>query len=425
MINLAPDTPINIGRVLYAVVISPALFFPIPYFLPIFPYAFVIALGLISVHFWLFKMKSVMGIAIWLVALGLLIASSDYNYSLLYFGTSVSMLLFMTLLLEHRANYIYTAAKIYLIVLVAVGLIDLAFGIGGRSIGTTIEDVYGNVRFRGLNDEPNYLGFSLVVIYTLLLYRSNYFFFKHGWQTRLVILLIWILALAGKSVYAVGMLCFVTLLFAMINGKVARAMLLVGVMLAMLSSAGRVDSILAGEDNSANFRTWGSYEIAYDLLQFCGGLGCGLGSSRNVLTNDFSLEAFSGVDLLPNMLASALLEGGYLLFASIILTAIICSNLFNAIFNGLNKDSVGFSCSILVVLLGYAGTSSFLYDPQFWSIAGLAYVVTRQHMTVGSSALQNSSDTPGSHSKQTSAPSSDEVVGKDSCAEQGFRTRPT
>jgi hypothetical protein len=133
----------------------------------------------------------------------------------------------------------------------------------------------------------------------------------------------------------------------------------------------RIDFVLEGQDNSTNFRTWGSFAIAATTLADLGKIltGVGLGGARAVLDGNPYMVFFAADELsvLPSFIATTLLEVGTI---GLMLVAILWGRLVALawrqppVLNGL-------SFAILNCLTG-----SFFFDGFSWAAFGLAAGMT-------------------------------------------------
>jgi hypothetical protein len=345
-----------------------AFFVPQTYFLPTFPYAFL-ALGAI----WLASVRRMtyptlfVGLCV-LAATVPLMLLSDRWASYLYLLSSLALVPLATTVVRNQPLALMAATRLYLMVsLLAMSLGAVALAAGVQT-GIVFEDVTGVIRARGLNEEPNIMGFSLTVIYTLVLFHDR------RRKEALIVLGIWCLAFASFSVYAIGSLFVISIIYIFWTRKfVLLAWIFVLLMPIALLNIERIDAILLGVDNSANFRTWGSIWVAYEAFKDCGLMGCGIGSSRSVLQGNPLMERFSAFDVLPNLSASALVEIGP--FGVIVIFSMIFAVAFgNPLRRNVNR---GLSFAAFYCLLSYALSGSYLYDPHFWASLGLFAVVCR------------------------------------------------
>jgi hypothetical protein len=264
------------------------------------------------------------------------------------------------------------AARLYLIVSLLVVLLGAAAFVAGLQIGIIFEDVSGVTRARGLNEEPNMMGFSLVVIYTLFLFHDS-------WRAgAFIVAVIWCLALASFSIFAIGSLFIITLVHILWKRKFARLIWLFLLFFPVaLLNIDRIEAIVQGIDNSTNFRTWGAITVAYFVQQEdCGFFGCGIGSMRSVLQGHPLMDKFSGFDVLPNFIATVLLELGPLG------VVMVFGLIFVAAFGNplrWNKN-LGFSAASFYCLTSYALSGSYFYDPHFWSAMGLFATLHRSNV---------------------------------------------
>lgn len=346
-----------------------AFFVPQAFFLPIFPYAFL-ALGAVWVVLVrrLTQLSIITGLCL-LVALVPPMLLSERSASYLYLLSSLSLVLLSAAVVRNFPGELMAAARLYLIVTLLAVFLGAAAFVAGVQIGILFEDVSGVIRARGLNEEPNFMGFSLVVIYTLFLFHDSR---RTGW---FIIAVIWCLAFASFSVYAIGSLFVVTLIHILWKRKFARLVWLFLLFIpAALLNIDRIEAIVLGVDNSANFRTLGAITVAYVVQQGdCGFLGCGIGSARSVLQDHPLMESFSGFDLLPNLAASALLEIGPL--GVVIIFGLIYVAAFGSPLR--RNENRGLSVAAFYCLTSYALSGSYLYDPHFWSMVGLFAAVRR------------------------------------------------
>lgn len=348
-----------------------AFFVPQTYFFPTFPYA-VLALGAI----WLASVRR-MTYPTLFVGLCVLAATvpqmllSDRWASYLYLLSSLALVPLATTIVRDQPLALMAATRLYLMVSLlsmSLGAVGLAAGV---QTGIVFQDVTGVVRARGLNEEPNFMGFSLSVIYTLVL------FYDRRRKEALIVLGIWCLAFASFSVYAIGSLFVISIIYIFwIRKFVFLAWIFVLLIPTVLLNIERIDSILLGVDNSANFRTWGSIWVAYEAVKECGLMGCGIGSMRDVLQGYPLMERYSAVDVLPNLSALALLELGP--FGMLFILGIIFVVAFG---NPLRRNANrGLSVAAFYCLLSYALSGSYLYDPHFWGSLGLFSAVCRSGM---------------------------------------------
>lgn len=346
-----------------------AFFLPQPFFLPVFPYAFL-ALG--AVWIVLVRRLTLLSIVAGLCLLAALVPPmlmSERWVSYIYLISSLSLIPMAAAVVRKLPGELMAAARLYLIGSLIAVFLGVAAFVTGAPIGIVFEDVSGVVRARGLNEEPNLMGFSLVVIYTLLLFydrqRSSLFIFT----------VIWSLAFASYSIFAIGSLFIITLVHILWNRKfVPLAWLFLLFTLAAFLNIERISAIVQGIDNSANFRTWGAITVAYVVQQGnCGLTGCGIGSMRSVLQDHPLMESFSASDMLPNLVATAWLELGPL--GVIIIFLIIYFAAFGSPFR--RNVNLGLSVAAFYCLTSYALSGSYLYDPHFWSVVGLFTAVRR------------------------------------------------
>jgi len=368
-------------------VVAIAFFVPQSFFLPIFPYAFL-ALGAV----WIASVRRLTPLSIF-AGLCVLTATvppmllSERWASYIYLLSSLALVPLAAAVVRNLPRELMAAARLYLMVsLLAVSLGAVAF-VAGAQTGIVFEDVSGVIRARGLNEEPNFMGFSLVVIYILVLFHDSR---RAG---TVIVAVIWCLALASFSVYAIGSLFVVSLIHILWKRKfVHMVWLFLPLIPVVLLNVDRIEAIVQGVDNSANFRTWGAILVAYEvLLQECGLTGCGIGNLRSVLQGSPLMERFSGFDMLPNLAASALLEVGPV--GVIVIFGLIFAAAFG---NPLRRNgNHGLSVAAFYCLLSYALSGSYLYDPHFWATLGLFAAVCRSWKIYPRSREARAVDAPG------------------------------
>lgn len=350
-------------------VLAIAFFVPQPFFLPVFPYAFLVigAVWVVLVRR-LTKLSIIAGLCL-LAALVPSMLLSEQWASYLYLLSSLCLIPLAAAVVRNLPGELMAAARLYLIGSLLAVLLGAAAFVAGAQIGIVFEDVSGVIRARGLNEEPNLMGFSLVVIYTLLLFHDKR-------RTEVfIVAVIWCLAFASFSIFAIGSLFVVTLIHILWKRKFVRlAWLFLLLIPVALLNIDRIEAIVQGIDNSANFRTWGAITVAYFVLQGdCGLTGCGIGSVRNVLKDHPLMDSFSGFDMLPNLAATALLELGPL--GVIIIFGLIYIAAFGSPLR--RNNNRGLSLAAFYCLTSYALSGSYLYDPHFWSMVGLFAAVCR------------------------------------------------
>lgn len=374
-----------------------AFFAPQVFFLPTFPYAFLAlaAIWIVSVRR-LTLLSIFSGLCVLAATVPPMLLGGRWA-SYVYLLSSLALVPLASAVVRNLPRELTAAVRLYLMVsLLAVSLGAIIFITGAQS-GIVFEDVSGVIRARGLNEEPNYMGFSLVVIYTLVLFHNT---LRAGAVTVAVI---WCLAFASFSAYAIGSLFVVTLIHILWKRKFARlAWLFMLSIPAVLLNVDRIEAIVQGVDNSANFRTLGAISVAYAvLLEECGLTGCGIGSLRRVLQDHPLMESFSAFDVLPNLTASALLEIGP------VGVIVIFGLIFTAAFgNPLRRNgNRGLSVAAFYCLLSYALSGSYLYDPHFWASVGLFAAVCRSWKIHPRAAVRPGQALPVvwevSHSKMT------------------------
>jgi hypothetical protein len=239
-----------------------------------------------------------------------------------------------------------------------------------------VPDEYGGERFRLVFSEPNHLVAFLMFLMIILTA-----------QIRTMHPVVQILALLGATLAvatAASPLGYAGLLIYLWGLSFDKpAGLRFGVMagLAVVSFVAfqflpdsviaRIDFVLEGQDNSTNFRTWGSFAIAATTLADLGKIltGVGLGGARAVLDGNPYMVFFAADELsvLPSFIATTLLEVGTI---GLMLVAILWGRLVALawrqppVLNGL-------SFAILNCLTG-----SFFFDGFSWAAFGLAAGMT-------------------------------------------------
>jgi hypothetical protein len=348
-----------------------AFFAPQTFFLPVFPYSFL-ALGLVWIVLVrrLTKLSLFIGLCVLIATVSPMLAS-ERSASYQYFLSSLALVPMATAVVRNMPRALTAATRLYLMFSMLAVLTGAIVYVAGVQTGIVIEDANGTIRARGLNDEPNFMGFSLLVIYTLVLFHES----RHS--RALVVVLIWLLAFASFSIYAISSLFIVSLIFIIYSRKFSLlAWIFVLLVAATSINFDRVNSIFQGVDNSANLRTWGALLVAYESVKECGLIGCGIGSSRITLLDNPLMETFSALDVLPNLGASALLEVGPV--GLIVIFALIFTTAFG---NPLRRNgNRGLSVAAFYCLMSYAFSGSYLYDPHFWVTLGLFGAVCRSSL---------------------------------------------
>jgi hypothetical protein len=132
--------------------------------------------------------------------------------------------------------------------------------------------------------------------------------------------------------------------------------------------ATRLTSIASGDDNSLNFRTWGSIAIAQTTLADRGdpSTGIGIGNARAALDGNPYLVLFAAEDasVLPNFIATLWLETGIVGLSLIVL-------LWLQGFVMMRREASVAAGFLLVVL--NCCTSSFFLDYFSWAAMGLCF----------------------------------------------------
>ncbi|MEN9544058.1 MAG: hypothetical protein RLZZ598_891 [Pseudomonadota bacterium] len=366
-----------------------ACFLPQTFVLPIFVYSF---LALSAAYAWVglrhagpapqdgpqrFR-RETPRIVILLTLLLLAVVKTASIASLIFLLTSLSCFVFALLLNTRDWRLKYRATQGFVMACAALLLI----GVVWLAVAQPLEGLFqyslaqGQFRFRALNLEANHLGFALGAAYVVVLFDPQSYFARQQGTRRALILLIWLMSALTLSPFAMATLVLVSVPFLWRStvGKVVCVSML-GLALLLIGESERVQQILSGEDSSTNFRTWGSLVIGYLQLENCGPLGCGLGNSRDVLADEPLMRAFAAQDILvlPNLLAGAMVEGGYPLLAFALLVVGFAS--FPPLERGYRAS--GASVAVFMFLLSFAASGSYPYDAQFWTTTGLLAALVR------------------------------------------------
>jgi hypothetical protein len=375
---LVPSPAHSIAYSLLAI----AFFVPQPFFLPIFPYAFL-ALGAV----WIVLVRRLSQLSLF-IGLCVLVATiypilvSERSASYQYFLTSLALVPISTAIVRNLPRALMAATRLYLMFSLLAVLLGVIVYVAGAQTGIVIEDANGTIRARGLNDEPNFMGFSLVVIYILVLFHDSRL------AKALIVTVIWFLAFASFSIYAIISLLVVSLIYIFYSRKFTLLVwIFVPLSAAALINFDRINSIVQGVDNSANLRTWGALFVAYESVKECGLTGCGVGSARSTLLGNPLMESFSAHDVLPNLGASALLEVGPV-GVTVIFGLIFTTAFGNPLRRNRNR---GLSLAAFYCLTSYALSGSYLYDPHFWVTVGLFGAVCRSWAPVNKAQTKNGS----------------------------------
>lgn len=343
------------------------------YFIPVFIWSFILLLIVYICLFGLKILKTNFDFTFDYLYIIVLIFYSTRISSIIYIFSSFTCLYLSYFIVKYRVDLFKTSIYIFII----INIISLLFGYFIMYFFDDYEEIFvksltnESIRYRGIMMEPNYLGFSISAIYLLILFFNKKLKILNKSTFNLVIILLWIIAILTVSLYAIPCLAVITLLYnwtSIVNKLKIVFFLVFIIIFSLYLFSGRIQQVISGEDNSANLRTWGAISIALSQVDKCGIFGCGLGSGRAVLENEPRMIEFASENspMLPNMFAGALVEGGYA-FALFILFCIISTALLYP-----NRD-IDWRCrlAILFVLLFYASTSSYPYDPQFWAIMGV------------------------------------------------------
>lgn len=317
-------------------------------------------------------------LALLLVFLMLAVVKTGSITSLIFLLTSLSCFFFVLLLDTQDARLKYRATQGFIIacvLLLLVGSMLLVIQQPREGLFQYSPD-QGQFRFRGLNLEPNHLGFALGAGYLVVLFDPNAHFAHRRATRHWLIALIWLMSVLTASPFALATLVMVSVpyLWRSATGKIICALMLCAAFL-LQSQSTRVEQILNGEDSSTNLRTWGSLVIAHLQLDTCGPLGCGLGNSRDVLAEEPLMRAFAAQEtlVLPNLFAGSMVEGGYALLIFALLMIIFAA--FPPSQRWYRPSAV--SLAVFFLLFSFAASGSYPYDAQFWSTAGLLAALVR------------------------------------------------
>lgn len=311
--------------------------------------------------------------------LSAVVITSTRMDSIGYFLSSMACAILAVSITRRWPELMYLAVRFFLMLNVVFAVVDVIaitlFNTQGLFFVRPY--AYDDLRFRGLSLEPNHLGLSLNAIYIIVLFSPRrHMPWKRG-EFAFTLASIWGLAVLTFSLFTLPCLVLTTLVYGWTtrSRKIKCGILIVIVAFFYLSSS-RFQSTVAGEDNSANLRTWGSLVIAQAQVEKCGLAGCGLGSARSVLRNEPQMADFAAHESLslPNLFAGALVEGGYF-FALFFLLVIF----FASMPIGYGRSGNSWRCWLASFQLLFlsAMSGSHPYDAQFWSIVGLLYVLVR------------------------------------------------
>lgn len=230
---------------------------------------------------------------------------------------------------------------------------------------------HGGVRFRFVFPEPNPLAF--VLYFTLLRFWPQ--IAAQGLPVRALCIagafagLVSIgspLAIMGNGLLCLSMAARLPLLHRVLSIAGAAALLALVILNPPANLAGRADLLLSGEDNSLNLRTWGALAIAEVTLADSGLLvtGAGIGNGRAQLEDNPYMALFAAQDesALPSMVASVLLEAGYVGLAA------LAGLLLLGCWRG--RTHMHTICSGLLLLM-HAASGSYFFDTTVWAALGI------------------------------------------------------
>lgn len=364
--------------------IGTAIFLPQSHFVFVFVWSFiflgiVFSLKVLSPKFSVkfrkkVKLSSIPYLLIFIYFIFILSLSQRVSSSI-FFLSSILCLPLALYLLKNKLDSVYRFSIGFLYLNLIIAIIELPFVLLGNPPGIfyvmpedAIISGQNYYRFRGFSLEPNHLGISLSVIYLVVMDKLFKQKAKKINQKVVSLIIIWFLAYLTVSIYTMGMLLIISILFTLKNLRLAFPLLLLLLITSISTDTGRIESIVAGGDNSANLRTWGSFYLGYKQIEKCGLLGCGIGSSRDVLADEPEMDLFAAGQLngLPNLIANAMVEGG------IVLPLIFIFFIYRMSFSNKSfiKNNYIFSYGCFLILLSIAFSGSFLYDPTIWIIGG-------------------------------------------------------
>lgn len=360
-------------------VLAAACFLSQSFLLPVFVYSFPL---LIAVTAWCARGKLTQPIGSRrAIALGLplmvVIFHSVNPAAVVFLVTSLACAFLMLRLDAAAPDLKGLAASRFVEITLILGIVGTALLVAQPGIeGLYQQDPAQNtMRFRGLNMEPSHLGFALCAIYILTLYDPAQRSRRQRHRRMFMVGGIWLASLLTMSPFALAMMSMISFFYLMRtpSGGMLCAVCLIA-LAALASQSQRIQDILTGEDSSGNFRTWGSLVIGYTQIENCGFIGCGLGNSKNVLADEPLMSAFGAQETLalPNMLAGAMVEGGWVFLGFVILAIG-----FAAFPRHGEALSPALSVTIFLFLLLYSASASYPYDAQFWSTTGLLAALAR------------------------------------------------
>lgn len=325
-------------------------------------------------------------IPVWLwIAIGILlaitVARASRLFSVAYLLSATSCALLALATLRKSPPLLQESIWIFLILQLVIAFIGYAtIDIGFEDFAPfQVDPETGYTRFRSIALEPNHLGFSLNVIYLVLLFTNNGPSLRFTKQEAvLAVLAIWALNLLTLSPLHVALMSVLTLIYAFskatLNQRIALIVLVISLVLVGMQFE-RIEMIISGQDNSANLRTWGALSIAFNQLDYCGALGCGLGAGRSVLSTEELMAEFAAHEslVLPNLFAGALVEGGYPLALFVLLAILAASNIL------VRRGTINISIFLLLTLCALTG--SYPYDAHYWSAVGALFFAERSMNT--------------------------------------------
>lgn len=369
--------------------IGTSIFLPQSHFLPVFAWSFLI-LGTVFLtkclvqsvpsKFRLSLKVSSLPIIVITAYICFILITSQRLTSSIYFASSILCLPLMIVLCKEKMLPLYRFSLFFLYLNFFAALLELPFVLTDNSLEIFFvkpEDAVISgldyYRFRGFSLEPNHLGISLCVIYLVI--TDKVFKLRDIAKKKKIfsLLIIWFLAYLTVSIYTLFILAIITLIYARKHIRILAPVLLIVCVSLLTTDLERIDNIAAGQDNSANLRTWGSLYLGYKQIEQCGLTGCGLGSARSILADEPEMDLFAAKELngLPNLVANAMVEGGVIL--PIIFLFLIYQVSFCRVSQlGPGKDNLNIACFIILLSIIFSG--SYLYDPTIWIISAYLFL---------------------------------------------------
>ena len=378
----------HISPPLPGILLAGGIFLTQTYLLPLFGWSFLllsaawVSTGLpVPVKSWFGPMSQFRRVTIILLFayLLLIIVTATRISSVGYLLSSMACFVLTFLVTKRYPSLIFLAIKYFIIINIFIAFLGiillLFFDFQHFSFIDPLHEGY--LRFRGLSLEPNHLGFSLNAIYILLLFSPRRIIAFGPREFVFMIASVWGLAIITLSMFTLPCLLISTLIYGWTSkGKSIKSALFVILIALFYLSSSRFDTVISGRDNSANLRTWGSLQIAQSQIEKYGILGVGLGGGREALADEPAMGDFAAHESLglPNLFAAAMLEGGYF-FAGFFLLIILFVSGF--IWIDQQRDSWRGRLAMFLLLFLFAVSGSYPYDAQFWAIAAIFYVISR------------------------------------------------